>query len=286
MLATASRVRSWLLLEQPGPWGRDALLESRLDRAAARTLAARARRAGVRVLLIRRLGRAVPGPRQCFVAHTGLRARWVERRQLAGPAELDELDLARLGAGERAGFGDPVTRPLYLACTNGRHDRCCATYGRPLARALDEVVGERVWECSHVGGDRFAGNLVCFPDGLYFGRVGPRTAPRVAGLYERGLVDLDHYRGRSCYEPVVQAAEHLLRQRTGLRGVDDLVLARRERAAGGEATVWFVGRSGSRYRVRLRATRTDEAWLLCCDAPGPSRPPTYALLDLRAEQVS
>ena len=25
----------------------------------------------------------------------------------------------------------------------------------------------------HVGGDRFAGNLVCLPEGLYFGRVGP-----------------------------------------------------------------------------------------------------------------
>ena len=35
---TASRVRKWMLVEQPGPWGYDALVDSRLDADIAQTL--------------------------------------------------------------------------------------------------------------------------------------------------------------------------------------------------------------------------------------------------------
>jgi hypothetical protein len=158
LYGTASRVRGWVLLEQPGPWGRDAVLARVLDRAAAA--------AHLRLLLIRRPGRAGPAdprPHTCFVAHTSRAGRWLERRRLDDPAELLELDMAMVVAGERPGFGEEVTEPVYLVCTNGRHDRCCATYGRPLALALQASHGELVWESSHVGGDRFAGNLVCLP---------------------------------------------------------------------------------------------------------------------------
>ena len=41
--ATASPAQRWLLVEQPGPWGRDALTGSRLDAGVAPRLAARAR---------------------------------------------------------------------------------------------------------------------------------------------------------------------------------------------------------------------------------------------------
>ncbi|HEY8557977.1 MAG TPA: sucrase ferredoxin, partial [Actinomycetes bacterium] len=190
LYGTASVVRGWVLLEQPGPWGVDAVTESRLDRDLARALQRAADAAHLRLLLIRRPGRpgGPPADREasrssaCFVAHTSRQGRWLERRRLDDPAELLELDMARVVAGERPRFGEEATEPVYLACTNGRHDRCCATYGRPLALALRASHGELVWESSHVGGDRFAGNLVCLPDGHYFGRVGPADAERVVGL--------------------------------------------------------------------------------------------------------
>src|SRR4051794_4705558 len=55
-IASASPVQRWLLIEQPGPWGRDALLQSRFDADVAPLLAERAAREDVRVLLIRRPG--------------------------------------------------------------------------------------------------------------------------------------------------------------------------------------------------------------------------------------
>jgi hypothetical protein len=283
LLGTASQVRGWVLLEQPGPWGREAVLESRLDRDLAGALDRHARAARVRLLLIRRSGRGDGGKGRCFVAHTGPLDHWVEGRVVDDPAELLDLDLDQVVAGRRPGFGEPVAGPLYLVCTNGRHDRCCAAYGRPLALELAATVGERVWEASHVGGDRFAGNLVCLPDGRYFGRVGPEEGPRVVDRYERGLIDLDHYRGR-CSDPwVVQAAEWFARRRTGLLGLDELVPAGHRRLDQEVSAVRFLAADGRWLRAVVRAARTAEPRLLTCSSAEPEPPLTFTLLELRAE---
>jgi hypothetical protein len=121
--------------------------------------------------------------------------------------------------------GEPVSHPLLLVCTHGKHDRCCARLGRPLYEALAEQADDEwVWQSSHVGGDRFAGNLVCLPEGLYFGRVRPGHAWRLLDEYLAGRIDLEHYRGRACYPFAVQAGELAVRHAYGLRGVDDLTL--------------------------------------------------------------
>jgi Sucrase/ferredoxin-like len=283
LLGTASLVRGWVLLEQPGPWGREAVLESRLDRDLAVALDRRAHEVHARLLLIRRPGRGDGGGGRCFVAHTGRRDRWVEGRVLDDPAELLDLDFGKVVAGERPGFGGPVPGPLYLVCTNGRHDRCCATYGRPLGLALAATaVGERVWECSHVGGDRFAANLVCLPGGHYFGRVGAQEAADLAGRYERGLLDLDHYRGRCCDPWAVQAAEWFARRHSGLLGVDGLVVEGSRRLDREVSAVRFVTAGGGRLTVVVRAARTADPRLLTCSADDPQPPMAYTLLALEA----
>ena len=67
-------------------------------------------------------------------------------------------------------------------CTHGRHDACCAERGRPVAAALTAARPEQTWEVSHVGGDRFAANLLVLPEGLYYGQV---TADEAPGLAQR-----------------------------------------------------------------------------------------------------
>jgi len=237
-LGTASRARRWLLVEQPGAWGSDALASSGLPTVVADRLRALARSLPARVLLIRRTRRTPPdGPRSVYVGWSGLEGRWLEHLVLPDLAELLTLDLAPLGDGRSVG-GTPVRTPLYLVCTNGRHDPCCAEYGRPVASALEQLVGQRVWECSHVGGDRFAGNLVCLPDGHFYGHLDPSSALRVVTAHEQGQVVLDHWRGRSTLPFVVQAAEGYVRAAIGLAGRDD---------------VRFRGsrRDGDRHRVRF-----------------------------------
>jgi hypothetical protein len=281
LYGTASRVRGWVLLEQPGPWGREAVTESRLDRDLARALDRKAQAAHLRLLLVRRVGRPTQGqPATCFVAHTSRQDRWLERRRLEDPAELLALDMAAVVAGRQPGFGEEVGEPVYLVCTNGRHDRCCATYGRPLALALAASHGELIWESSHVGGDRFAGNLVCLPDGHYFGRVGPADAARVVDRHRKGTLDLDHYRGCCIDPPVVQAAEWFARRHTGLLGAGDLDLLGRDRLEGDVAAVRFARAGGGQVRVLVRADRTADPRMLTCHSAHPEAPLGFTLLEL------
>ena len=205
---------SWLLVEHPGPWPAFLPWEVLGERAAKVALAARDRR--VQVCLIRRVRERREGaPYRVYVASNRGGAPWVETAELADPDELVHLDLDALAAGRPAGFGTVTDEPLLLVCTHGRRDRCCAQYGRPVAVALAAAYGDLVWEATHLGGDRFAANLVSLPDGLFHGRLTAANAVEVAGACLAGEVRLPHYRGRAGVPAAGQAAEHRLRVRTG-----------------------------------------------------------------------
>jgi hypothetical protein len=278
---TASRVRRWLVVEQPGPWGREALTESRLDAEIGLTLRSAGRRLGVRALLVRRPGwRSAPdGPRRVYLAHTGARSSWIEQVDIDDPHQLVELDLAALSSPEPPGIGRPGPPSVHLVCTNGRHDACCADFGRPVIRALDEADAPEVWESSHVGGDRFAANVVCLPLGVYFGRVEPEEAASLVEGFGRGLLDLDRYRGRSCFPPLVQSAELFARRELGERRLDGLVLDGSQRLGDDRLDAIFTVADGRRARVRVAREAGDETHLTCT-AAAPARPWRYLLEDL------
>jgi hypothetical protein len=278
MLGTASTVRSWLLLEHPGPWGRFALPDSRLPAGLGDELRMRAATAGVRVLLIRRPGRSADGSTGAFAIRSGPEEPWIERVELARFEAALELELERLGRGEPLGAGIPHEGAVFLVCTHGRHDPCCAERGRPLVVALSASFPNETWESSHFGGDRFAGNLVVFPHGFYFGRVRPDESETVARTYLDGRLDLERLRGRSCRPMPVQAAEHFLREHEGLDRIDDV-----------EPEDAITTPSGARVRFRTSAGRfevhiarePDVARRLTCHSQHEERPPTYRLLAIK-----
>jgi hypothetical protein len=283
LYGTASVVRSWLLLEQPTTWPSDAVGQSGLPPRVVRHLEVGSRRTGVRVLLLRRPGAGTDAEvrgRDLFLVHSRGRAPWVEHRLLADVVEVTDVDLAALAAGEHqpGGWAKPWTGPLYLVCTHSRHDPCCGRLGRPLARALgdSDEIRDRVWESSHFGGERFAGNLVCFPHGLYFGRVDPVVAAEVVAAYQRGEIDLDHFRGRAGDPFVVQAAEYHLRRAVGLVGIDDLTFVERRTLHGSVVEVVFAARDG-RFVVRVALGSGPTSRMLTCTADHAAFPPAYTL---------
>ena len=243
------KARAWLLIEHPGPWA-DKVERTDLPAPAA-AAAAEAARLGVRTQLIRRPGRRrkVP-PIQVFAGWSGPGApAWLEGRRLADPVELAGLDLAAVAAGRRPGLGEPAG-PLLLVCTNGRHNACCARAGGPLARALHARYGPEVWETTHVGGDRYAANLVCLPHGLYYGDLGIDDGLRAAAAYREGRVVLDRLRGRAGLPEPAQAAEHQVRAYTGALDVDAVGAVS---MTGGDQEYEVVVRAGEvRYRVTVR----------------------------------
>ena len=168
---SAPQARRWLLLEHPGPWPVDAVAGSghRSGRAggpaAGRGPVGRPHPAGPPAGSRRSRGRPPldadrPGP--------GHGRRSVEEDQTCGRRPT------ALTADPDAGGG--VGEPIMLVCTHGVHDACCAIRGRPVAAALAAEWPGQVWECSHVGGDRFAPNVVLLPDGFYYGNLDPESA--------------------------------------------------------------------------------------------------------------
>lgn len=216
LIGTApSTAAGWLLIEHPGPWPAYGLPQD-VPTAVAR-FARRALGHGVRTQLIRRpdrTGRQVELP-TVLVAGGLAGRRWLERRDLDDPGAFGGLDPAAFAEPAAPGFGSPVEAAL-LVCTHGRREVCCAKYGRPVAQALAARFAPLVWETTHVGGDRFAANLVVLPSGGYYGRLDPAEAVDVAQAALDGRIDLDRFRGTAGLPEAAQAAECLLRRALGV----------------------------------------------------------------------
>ena len=257
LAGSASTVRSFLLVEDPGPWGAAILRDSRLPSAVRAALGALP---AVRPLLVRRSGRrlAEEGVR-VFAVHVGSAGGWTETVRLDSVHDVADLDLTPLARGRSMGL-DPHPDPLVLVCTHGRHDTCCAERGRPAAVAL-AAAGVDAWECSHVGGDRFAGNVLVLPDGLYYGRVEPEHAAGLVRGHVEGRLDLEHLRGRSDLPMPVQYAEVALRRRLSAAGLLDVRPAG-HRVDGDLAEARFEVPDGT-ATVRVRTTMEPAAPLTC-----------------------
>lgn len=275
---TASRARRWLLVEHGGPWGADVLRDGTLPAWQGSLLRRLASELPARVLLVRR---PVERRRQAVAVFAGVTAgpdRWLECVELSDASELADLDVAPLAEHRSLGW-EAVTAPLHLVCTNGRHDACCAEYGRPVVDALVPLLGERVWECSHVGGDRFAGNLVVLPSGSLYGRLDPDSARRVVEAHERGQIDLDHWRGHSDLPFPVQAAEAHVRTRLGLTGHHDVVVVGARRLGDARTAVAVRTAAGGHLEAVVHTRAADgEQPLTCGDVP--RRAPVHVLEQL------
>jgi hypothetical protein len=280
LFATASLVTAWMLFEQPGAWGRDALTESGFP-PGAQPLIEAASSLQIRILLIRR--REVQDrPPIALLANSGgpYRRPWLVSGSFSDPAELAALDLEAFVEGRVPEFGQRLEDPVYLVCTHGRHDICCADKGRPLFRAMSELRPNQTWEVSHIGGDRFAGNLLVLPRGDYFGRVEADEASNLVAGYEAGTLDLSHHRGRSIHPRLVQAAEHFLRRSLSLSGFDDLALLEYRRVDHDHAEAVFQDADQVVHSVQVAARNLPEPALLTCRAEEPGRPVAYDLLSI------
>ncbi|MBW1600819.1 sucrase ferredoxin [Streptomyces sp. JJ66] len=284
LAATAATARTWLLLEQPGPWGANAPHDSHLDPAAAHALATAAEGTGVRVALIRRPGRHADHGgstrRRVYLAHTVPGRSWLRAWHTTDPAALAALDFPALGTGDHTGLGEPYRGdPLALVCTNGRRDRCCAVLGRPLAAELAASGGANVWEITHIGGHRFSPTLLVLPYGYAYGRADAPLVKSVLTAVRRGRVVLDHCRGRSAWDQPGQAAELAVREATGETDIDALSVT------GTDDTVTVSHRDGRTWHVTVAAAPGPPTPASCGTPPAPqarvravrmeSRPPPH-----------
>lgn len=227
LAGTATTARRWRLVEVQGAWGRDAVAETALPEPVREALVAFEGRA----LLIRR-----PDRRRGVTVvdvESAEGGGWARRLELQRLDDLPGADLDR---------GVPLAGPLVLVCAHGRRDACCARLGPPLYEALGaHLPAASLWQASHLGGHRFAPNVVVLPSGVQLGRISVADAGDVTAALAAGRIPLDRYRGRTLYAAPVQAAEIAVRRSLSLDGIGDLRLLSHEAgvvrfAAGGRET--------------------------------------------------
>jgi hypothetical protein len=261
---TAAQARFFVILEQSGPWGRDAARESHLDRDLGAEIDARTIGAGGRFMLVRRPGGHPDhaGARQVFLAYAGGAPgdAWLLGAQVTDIGGLLGLDWAALARGSEALVraslpGAEPADPALLVCTNGRRDVCCAVRGRPLAAHAARVAPGRVWEVSHTGGHRFAPTAVLLPWGQTYARIDDQTAEWVLEASRtahtpKELLGTVHDRGRSGLAAPAQSAESHVRAEIGETHLPS-VWAGEPRPAGDGFDVTVAHADGRTWEVRV-----------------------------------
>ncbi|HET8914117.1 MAG TPA: sucrase ferredoxin [Propionibacteriaceae bacterium] len=263
LAGSAPPARRWLLLEHPGPWKIDAIAGSGID-SDVRSALLRKGGSATRILLVRRPGRIDRrAPRRWILAgldSATLTGRWRDDHDL-----LDAADA--MIATSPPSMAPP--QPLILVCTHGVHDVCCALRGRPVASALASRWPELVWECSHIGGDRFAPNVVMLPDGFYYGNLDPDYAVATVEAHLTGAVLTERLRGMARFLPPVQAAVIAAYQRYGPLGPADVTVRAAQhfgphQGHGSETIVDLVIEPRKQLvRVQVLSVRRPDAQLTC-----------------------
>lgn len=267
LAGTAAEAACWLLLEYADEWKPKAYEQATLP-DSTRSVIDAATRANpeLRVQLVRRAERRLSGEGvKVFLARSTRGQEQLWEFTLPSYEALASLDLSAW-----AGGGDPFlsarrAAPLYIVCVHGKRDRCCAQKGMPVYKQLATLRPEDTWQTTHLGGHRFAATLACLPEGLCYGRVEEHEVPALLEAHGRGeLHRLDRYRGRSCDDPVIQAADFLLRGELGAVSIDALRPTAREDMAGAHR-VTFIDRAGNARSLEVRRTKLA-ALQQSCDA--------------------
>ena len=202
------------MLEYPGAWQSKAFENSDLHPTVKDHLfAALESSPSSRLLLVRKPGQRPSRKVSFFMAKLSGASQALVRWELDGYSDLLSLDLAGIAAGAAVEGASQETNPHILVCTHGRRDVCCSRAGIPVFTWLREK-SPAVWECSHVGGHRFAANVLVFPQGLLYGRVKQDNVAKLWDFVCSGQIYLPNLRGRLAYSPPAQAAEYYLRQHT------------------------------------------------------------------------
>ncbi|MFZ1411819.1 MAG: sucrase ferredoxin [Micropruina sp.] len=269
----------WLALEQNGPWGRKAATESRLDPTLGAVLEEAVGAAGGTLLLIRQPDQHAEVEsatlRRVYLAGGLQEDPWLLTGLIADPAELLTLPLATLGSAVQgdvlaiAPWLAPAGEAVLLVCANARRDICCAVRGRPIALDVAALRPGRVWECSHLGGHRFAPTGIVLPLAQVLARLTTEVALAALDAAEQGRFASQalgpwHDRGRTHREPALSVADSWIRAEIGETDPTALRVL-----PGTSDPDWITveHRDGRRWRLRVTSRPESEPRPESCGKP-------------------
>lgn len=279
-IGTASIGNSWLLLEYCEPWESKAFEESKLPKEVKHHLTRALKSVPRSRLLLIKQDQPADHP-MLFIVRTSESESSIVKYELTNYEQLLDFDLAATLKGETLAGFQVCSGPLFLVCTHGKRDKCCAKFGFATYKAIRDYAGaDSVWQSSHVGGDRFAANVICFPDGLFYGHVTEATTPQLVSSYREGKLLLNNLRGRACYERPIQVAEYFARSQSGLIGINDLKFSEYETIKSNYFRVKFLSHNTS-HEVYITSELSKFENPMTCHSEEKRRVVQYSLNDYR-----
>jgi len=270
LAGSAKRVDLWLLLEFRSRWEHEAAAVF-TEPVQLRLKAIRSKFPKSRLALVKQPERT-QGPLSMFWAFSREREPHLYRTEFGDYDELS-FDLDKMES--------QTVQRFFGVCTHGTHDLCCAQFGNKIYAEM-RALHENVWQVSHIGGCRFAPNVVCLPDGVIYGRLEAGDGTRVVDSYQQASLFLPNVRGRSCYSKPVQAAEHFLRTAKNLRRLDELSLASVAEPRPGQWLVTFtLSETHKQFQVSLYQEAASASTFKSCAATELSPRETFRLADVR-----
>jgi len=168
IFGTVPRVDIWFLLEYRGAWSDKAFVTSEIpENVKKRINGCLDSIPNSRLQLIKRLDNAEKKLRFYVGVCDELEPKLYEFA-LSSYEELLDFEIDKFLKKESNLRKDP----LFLVCTNGAYDKCCGKHGVPVyLETVKRENGFMAWQCTHLGGHRFAANFLFLPYGIYYGRV-------------------------------------------------------------------------------------------------------------------
>lgn len=278
-MGTASAHTSvWFLLEVPRPWAAKALavndllpqVNERLQRWVEDIPKSR-------VVFIKKNNRPVNNPKLFVVISEDYDQR-IHRFDLNDDyLNIEHVPVAEVVADPQhlSRIADPS--PLFLVCTNGKRDNCCSKFGLPIVKAFEDDGDENVWQCTHLGGHRYAAVVGAFPQGLYYQLFDPAGVSAFRQNIIQNHVPLQGLRGRTAYASGEQAAEIFLREQTENMADDAYRLTRSTQ----KDDVWQVSfQNGAKtYTVTLTQSMS-EPFAAGCEGGKTKPAPIFELVSI------
>ncbi|MGH7801926.1 MAG: sucrase ferredoxin [Thermodesulfobacteriota bacterium] len=278
MFGTVPRVDVWFLLEYREAWAEKAFPSSNIPENVKKHLSNYLESIpNSRVQLIKRHDRSSDLIKFYLAVSDEIEPRLFEFT-LSNHEDLLEFDIPKILDGSTFLRKDP----LILVCAHGTHDTCCGKFGVPVyMEAIKHEKGCMTWQCTHLGGHRFAANLLCLPHGIYYGRVRAENVNSLINEYQNHFVNLENYRGRSCYSNEAQSAEYYLRMKTGTKEIPAFRIKKTKKEGDNSMIEFLSLTNGKTHLVHINTDKSAFGNYTSCKDNDKSLIAQYRLVDYK-----